>query len=175
MNVDALAAMAVNEYHADQKPWELAQLGHILRAKGCRSLIEVGTFRGGTAWFFHALGLQVTTIDIHPERRDLTTAGVVYIEGDSNSLLAGRCADVVFIDGAHSFDAVSRDWINAQTCVRSGGLVAFHDITRHNPGSGCEVHQLWWDIKTQWRTVEILDPAFTASQVPWAGIGVVSV
>jgi predicted O-methyltransferase YrrM len=35
--------------------------------------------------------------------------------------------DFVFIDGDHSFEAITRDWIDWSTKVRAGGIVALHD------------------------------------------------
>lgn len=176
VRVDELALAAVNDYHADQKPWELAQLGRIIRMHGCDRLVEVGTFRGGTAWFFHALGMHTTTIDIDPARRFVTLEQVNYVEGDSVEMLPSMKADVVFIDGAHSYAGVAADFALAMPVVGQGGLVAFHDIVEHAPGSGCEVHRLWEQIKNQWPHIEIIDPAPTANGVAaWAGIGVIRV
>jgi predicted O-methyltransferase YrrM len=64
---------------------------------------------------------------------------VVCLRGDSQSdaMLArvreaigggGAAADVLFIDGDHRYEGVSRDFALYSPLVRDGGLIAFHDI-----------------------------------------------
>jgi predicted O-methyltransferase YrrM len=38
--------------------------------------------------------------------------------------------DLFFIDGAHSYDYVRSDTLNAVRCVRPGGVIAWHDFGR---------------------------------------------
>lgn len=47
------------------------------------------------------------------------------------SLLAGRKADLIFIDGDHSYSGVKADFETYSPLLAPGGLAAFHDI---NPG-----------------------------------------
>lgn len=44
------------------------------------------------------------------------------------TLLAGRPIDFLFIDGDHTWEGVSADFRLYSPLVRSGGIVAFHDI-----------------------------------------------
>jgi hypothetical protein len=52
--------------------------------------------------------------------------------------------------------------------VRSGGIVALHDIVAHNRESECRVDEFWNEIKQQHRHQEIIEDP----QQGWAGIGV---
>ena len=50
-------------------------------------------------------------------------------------LLAGRSIDFLLIDGDHSYEGVKRDWELYEPLVTPGGLIAFHDILRHEEQS----------------------------------------
>jgi hypothetical protein len=38
--------------------------------------------------------------------------------------------DLFFIDGAHSYEYVRQDTLNALKCCRKGGVIAWHDFGR---------------------------------------------
>lgn len=46
---------------------------------------------------------------------------------------AARQVDLLFIDGAHTYQAVLCDWLLYHDLVRAGGLVAFHDCATDCP------------------------------------------
>lgn len=52
--------------------------------------------------------------------------------------------DFLFIDGDHSYAGVKKDYEMYSPLVRSGGIVAFHDIGKNEEG-GCNM--LWNEIK----------------------------
>jgi hypothetical protein len=71
--------------------------------------------------------------------------------------LAGRFFDVLFIDGDHSPEGVSKDYKCYSSLVTPSGVIAFHDIhpdwrttygRSTNANSG-EVPTLWGRIKQQ--------------------------
>jgi cephalosporin hydroxylase len=84
-------------------------------------------------------------------------------------LLGHRTVDVLFIDGDHSYDGAKADFDLYSPLVRSGGLIAFHDIvpdhkTRYGRDTGRwagEVPRLWQDVKRgyaqTWEFVENQD------------------
>jgi predicted O-methyltransferase YrrM len=58
--------------------------------------------------------------------------------------------DVLFLDGAHSYDAVSKDFQNYSPIVRPGGIVVFHDIAHSNDEDATEmleVDRFWGEVK----------------------------
>ena len=59
--------------------------------------------------------------------------------------------DFVFIDGDHSYEGVKRDFELYEPNVRSGGIIALHDIK--NPETG--VPALWDDISSEYDVKEI--------------------
>jgi predicted O-methyltransferase YrrM len=99
---------------------------------------------------------------------------VVSVCGDSRapatlarvrSTLHGRPLDFLFIDGDHAYDAVKTDFLNYRPLVRSGGLIAFHDIVPDfNARYGTPtisyaggVPTFWQEIKAQYRTSEFIE------------------
>jgi hypothetical protein len=64
--------------------------------------------------------------------------------------------------------------------VRAGGIVAFHDIATHRPGTKCEVSRFWKEIKYKYRHLEFIEGtnqgalpvAVTRSPMETSGVGV---
>jgi hypothetical protein len=64
--------------------------------------------------------------------------------------------------------------------VRSGGMVAFHDIVTHKQGTPCEVERFWNEVKQRYRYREFVehpDPgtipiAVTGAPMETSGLGV---
>ena len=82
-------------------------------------------------------------------------------------------ADVLFIDGDHTYAGVKADYLNYRELVRPGGLIGFHDILPHPGVADCEVDRLWAEIGGRKR--EIVSPQETRSDLggTWGGIGIV--
>jgi predicted O-methyltransferase YrrM len=62
-----------------------------------------------------------------------------------HEILQEHKLDFLFIDGDHSYEGVKMDFAMYSPLVRSGGLVAFHDITPC--GLPKEVFKFWDEIK----------------------------
>jgi cephalosporin hydroxylase len=103
------------------------------------------------------------------------------IRGDSHdpaiqSLVRSRMGknrklDLLFIDGDHTYEGVKADFEAYAPLVRSGGVIAFHDIAEHPKESGCEVARFWQEIKSLYAHEEIIEN----QQQGWAGIGILKV
>lgn len=72
--------------------------------------------------------------------------------------LAGKSIDLLFIDGDHSYEGVKKDFEMYGGLVRSGGMIAFHDIFPQPQDPTVEVHKFWNEIKSLYEYVEIADP-----------------
>ena len=171
-DINALAERAVAEWGAQQKPAELASLGELILRHGYRTLLEVGTYAGGTARFFAALGLDVTAVDVdlsHVVEAD----GVRYLQGGRElaDSFCNQSFDVVFIDADHSYASVTFDWHTWGP--KAFGIVVLHDIREHrgNWGGLSFVDQLWTQIKADGARTE----EFVVGEDDCAGIGVVEV
>lgn len=140
-----------------------------------RKVLEIGAHVGGTLWHFmqHAPKKSNFTsvsigstqhISLWVDWANQHGHGLEAIDADSTSLATVDWMklqapyDFAFIDGSHLYDYVSADWANVRPMIRKGGIVAFHDITDHDPAvyGTVEVAQLWRQLKKnkQLRTAE---------------------
>lgn len=164
----------------DQKEIEfLAGCVHTLNP---RTIVEIGTYKGGTLFIWCRIGsnaTSVTSIDLpggnygggyaacrtrlykefcygRPNLR------LNFIRGDSQSPLSreqlikqlnGASVDFLYIDGDHSYDGVKKDYLNYHDLVRPGGLIAFHDIAHPK----CGVRDFWTEVKSLCNTEECIN------------------
>lgn len=155
----------------------------ILREEKVRSYLEIGSMYGGSLWrVANALprGARVVSVDYAVDTpaarshlvecvRELAAMGydAHLIDGDSAlrpTIAKARALapyDCVFIDGAHTAEAVKSDWENYGPM---GRIVAFHDIAWNStwksavPGrvpKAMGVPDLWHSIKGDYRFREI--------------------
>lgn len=61
--------------------------------------------------------------------------------------------DFLFIDGNHMYEAIKNDFYTYSPLVRSGGVIAFHDIAPNEEGGGS---RFWNEIKNDYKHKEIL-------------------
>lgn len=166
-----------------QDPAELARLVEIVAAEGCRSLLEIGSkFGGSLDAIARAMprGSKVVSIDLpngtkawkdsKPAlegvvaglKRDGYDAHLIWGSSTEYSVVMQASAlgpyDVVFIDGDHRMDGVTRDWANYNPMARK--LVAFHDIAwRRAPswvGVRIDVPEFWNAKKVGYKHEEIV-------------------
>ncbi len=102
------------------------------------------------------------------------------VRGDSHELvtrervasLLPRPADVLLIDGDHTYYGVKADYELYESLVRTGGMIAFHDILPHDQCPDCEVDRLWRELAG--RKQEIVAPREVSPDGgTWGGIGIV--
>jgi len=178
---------------------EILRLAEIVADLKPRRVLEIGTAGGGTLFIWCRLASDDATIisvDLpggpfgggYPMWR-----AVLYryfgkpqqrlhlIRGDSHDpktlekvkkILGGEELDFLFIDGDHTYEGVRRDFEMYSPLVRSGGIVAFHDIVPHDrvhdPYGQVGVPKFWNEIKSRYRHLEIVKDWSQG----WAGIGV---
>jgi predicted O-methyltransferase YrrM len=174
---------------------EIVRLGRILRASAPKRSLEIGTNYGGTLLLLCALSppaAQIISVDLplgrfgggYPRRkiplfRRFPRGGqqLHLIRADSHSqetkervlrILEGEQLDYLFLDGDHTYAGVRRDFEMYVPLVRSGGIVALHDIVAYKGNEGCQVEKFWNEIKQQHQHQEIIEDP----QQGWAGIGV---
>ncbi len=168
----------------------------IIAAEGVRSYLEIGSMYGGSIWRVArtmpprsrvvSVDYAVDTPEALPHLQACVSelSGQGYdthlIVGDSMSpqtvekVAALGPFDMVMIDGAHTLDAVTADWLNYGSRSK---IVAFHDIAWNDtwrsavPGRAFKamgVPVLWNELKQSYRHEEI------KLQVPsnYYGIGV---
>lgn len=194
-----LASEAIRR-QAYQKVSELEPLIALVRERQPRTVVEIGTHKGGTLYAWcqaaHPEAL-IVSIDLpeglfgggyspeearafqefarpgqqlHTLRRDSHARRTVW---RLRRLLKGRAIDFLMIDGDHTYKGVKRDWEIYEPLVRPGGLIAFHDILEHPEQPLCKVDELWAELAPHHRTVEFADPDDDRGHGQWGGIGVI--
>lgn len=183
------------ELGAIQKPKELKSLLDFLRKQKPKTVVEIGTAKGG---MFYALCqiadpfATLVSIDLpggsfgggytQKDVRKFRTykkgnQALHFLMLDSHDegtlkrlkkILNGKSVDVLVIDGDHSYHGVKRDWELYHPLVANDGVVIFHDILYHPQVPQCQVDKFWNKIKKNYQTEEFVD----AGDANWGGIGV---
>lgn len=184
MGPQEIAHAAVTKWHANQDETELAGLLELVEPGWC--VVEIGCDRGGSLWAYRTAGAgRVIGVDLPAGGWGTGLAcdphGATMVVGDSHhpgthshlqAVLNGRQIDMLFIDGDHTLDGVRQDYDWYAPLVRTGGIIALHDICRHRDYPALQVDELWRDIcrTNPGRTSEIIN-----RDRPWdtgMGIGV---
>jgi predicted O-methyltransferase YrrM len=186
---------------------EILEFGKLLRAFSPRRSLEIGTNYGGTLFLLCTLSppdAKIISVDLpngqfgggYPLRkiplfRRFPKRGqsLHLIRGDSHAnetlqrvkkILRGELLDYVFIDADHTYEGVECDFRMYSTLVRSGGMVAFHDIETYRVQSHCEVSRFWNSVKHRYNHLEFVEglnenalpTAVTGAPMETSGIGV---
>lgn len=160
-----------------QKLSEITALASAVHAISPRVILEIGTARGGTLLIWASIASEsVITCDLEDKSIQAeflkslpppdSKCKVTLMRGDSHSAefkqrvvesLAGRQADFLFIDGDHTTAGARADFDDYSPLVRSGGLVAFHDIIEKQPLPTNQVYPLWQEMKKRFEAREFID------------------
>ncbi len=73
-----------------------------------------------------------------------------------SAIIAGKKLDLLFIDGDHSYGGVKNDFEMYSPFVRSGGLVAFHDVAGIPSRGTSGVSNFWDEVKVSYQSTEII-------------------
>jgi cephalosporin hydroxylase len=194
---DRLLKMAADEFGITQIRNEIFALIERVRRLQPRTVVEVGTHKGGNSFLFcHAVPSvqRVVGVDLWVQNSakliHFARPGQVYraLHGDSQTAamrdkakrqLAGQPLDFLFIDGDHSYAGVRADFELYAPLVRPGGMIALHDIvadhrTRYGRDTGCyagDVWRFWAELKQDYDCEELID----SPDQDGFGIGVVRV
>ena len=187
---------------------EILQLGKLLQESAPKRSLEIGTNYGGTLFLLCAVSppkARIISLDLplgpfgggYPRRKiplyqRFPRAGqkLHLVRANSHApetkeqvlriLGGGEQLDYLFLDGDHTYQGVRSDFEMYAPLVRSGGLVAFHDIVTYDAGSKCEVSTFWNEIKNSYAHREFIEGmtngappvAITGAAMETAGLGV---
>ena len=184
---------------ADQKLGEISPFVSFLKRRVLRTVVEIGTKRGGTFFLWCQIAepdAVIVSIDLPggrfgggykeekiPVFRSFSRPGqsLHFLRADSHSpethaqlleVLDGRGVDFLMIDGDHTYDGVRRDFELYSPLVKQNGLIAFHDIVHHDRVPDCKVDRFWNEIRTNYRHREFVTPGGDRGWGEWGGIGV---
>lgn len=182
-------------------PWqvksEISSLLNFVASEKPKTLMEIGTARGGTLMLFaKALPEDSLIISLDLPAGDFGGGypfwkiflyksfahgrqAIRLVRKDSHSIetreriknmLNNRPIDFLFIDGDHTYEGVKKDFELYNPLVRKGGIIAFHDVAPHNkPGSRVEISKFWNEIKNKYDYKEFVENWGQN----WAGIGLI--
>jgi predicted O-methyltransferase YrrM len=165
---------------------EMLGLLERLADRAPRTILEIGTYRGGTLFLFTRVAAPdatLVTVDMNagdfggPYPRTWAPflksfarekQKVQLVRGDSHSMstlariksLLNEPIDFLFIDGDHRYEGVRADFEMYAPLVRVGGLIGLHDIVEGTPELVGGVPTFWREIGTSFATEEIVaDPS----------------
>ena len=181
-----------------QNDYEIITLCERLQKLNPQNIIEIGTYNGGTFFLWAKLfeikkllsidkpgghfggGYNNKKIKFFNCMKKNPKSNFYYLQKDSHKIstleetykiFGKHKVDFLFIDGDHTYDGVKKDYEMYSPLVRSGGLVAFHDIVEHTANKNCNVDKLWKEIKHKYNYSEIIESKDQSS----FGIGVIEI
>lgn len=167
-----------------QAPAELLELARIVQAQHPRTMLEIGSARGGTLFVWCQMAdpqATVVSIDLPegafgggygadrvPIMHKLKQNGqkLHLLQADSHSLetlrqvegiLEANRVQFLFLDGDHSYEGVRQDFEMYSPLVAPGGIIGFHDIVEAPAATAGEVNRFWNEVKLRFRHRELID------------------
>ena len=194
--VDFASSPRNNVIQLHQIKSEIIKLLEIIRASLPKTILEIGTLNGGTLFLFSRIANKdalLISIDLPKvkfgnfqfdwrvpliKRFSLPHQKLKLIRANSHKtstlyqvkkLLDGKKLDFLFIDADHSYDGVKKDFEMYGPLVKTGGIIAFHDIVPPSSDLTNTIHEFWKQIKNQFHAEEIIENVNQAA----GGIGVI--
>ena len=141
---------------------EAQALHSLIKHHGYKDLVEIGTGTGFSTLYF-ALALSemgsgsLDSLDLALDasvngrtllsRFPVDISLVNFITGDSREIVPNlrKEYDLCLIDGSHEYETCKQDFLNIYPKIRSGGVIAFHDV-QETLSTGTP-YMLWKEIK----------------------------
>lgn len=170
-----------SRFNPKQNRVEILGLLDLLAERKPRTILEVGTAKGGTIYLFSKVAdpaARLVTVDLE-HRKPALLRGFARGEQELELITADSTApetvariqelfpdgvDFMFLDGDHRYEGIRRDFELYHGLARPGGMIAFHDIvpdnhTRHGVMTGGiagGVHVLWRELRDRYRHQEFV-------------------
>lgn len=157
-----------------QVPKELAGLISEVAAAKPKTILEVGTARGGTLLLlcrFAASDATIVSVDLpygrngggyplwkEPHYHKFAQPGQTLHLMRANSHLPETVAqvhqivgaqglDFVLIDADHSYEGVKQDYLNYRPLLAPGGILALHDVLPNEVDPSIDVNRFWNELE----------------------------
>ncbi|MFA9518704.1 class I SAM-dependent methyltransferase [Halopenitus sp. H-Gu1] len=162
---------AYRHIRLEQSKEVFSSLLEIIADKGPETVVEIGTFRGGSLYMWsRALKApkKIISVDIAYNKMDRLFKNfsdektLHLVEGDSQNqsteqrisdMLGDDQIDFLFLDGDHSYEGIKNDFEIYEPYVSDTGLIAIDDIANEN----CGVPKFWREISSRYDTKVIED------------------
>ena len=184
-----------------QGHWEFPVLIDIYRnfAKKPLTVVELGSLFGGSLWHwiqYAPAGSLIISVDLllpesHPDykyqkqchelwyqwAKEKSVNLEVITDNSQNQAVIQRVKekgpiDFLFIDANHGYEGVKADFCSYGDLVRSGGIIALHDIVFASSYISIEVHKLWKEIREASYVIQELYAAPDQIYHNGAGLGI---
>jgi len=112
----------------------------LIDVHSCKSVMEVGVFKGASYFSFASDKIGYIGIDIEDHREEIVKDKMeemnhVFIKADSITQLKKfslnsvyrRSFDLIFIDSVHEYDHCMAEFKECEKLISNGGLIVFHD------------------------------------------------
>jgi len=184
-----------------QKRTEIINFCKVVAGLKPQTICEIGSSGGGTLRLlshFAADNAEILSIDIdntpirkaaYPslvnKNQNVTILNSSSYASDTikyvKNWLNGKKLDVLFIDGDHAYNGVSKDFLLYSPFVRTGGLIGFHDIvedykTRYGqetPAYVGDVPKLWKELQSQFSHSKKMQELIEDTEQDGFGIGLI--
>jgi predicted O-methyltransferase YrrM len=169
------AASAIAEGDLSISPSQLrgemvAFMSHVQREQP-RRVLEIGTYKGGTLYLLawasapnaRLLSLDIPGLRTFAHGRQHVDAWRVDSSATQtrdavHAFFGHDPVDLLFIDGGHAYEAVTRDFELYAPLIRPGGRIAFHDIVDGPSHLVGQVPRFWQEVKPSLTdVVELVD------------------
>lgn len=163
---------------------EIINLVELIEKERPKNILEIGTQKGGTLYFWINIesASQIISIDLEKDNLKPVKEGVedkelILINGNSHKeevfekvqRKLNYKLDFLFIDGDHSYEGVKQDFETYSSLVTKNGLIAFHDIVPASKKRVGGVPDFWGEIKEDYKSKEFVK----SWNQPGFGIGVI--
>ena len=177
---------------------ELTEFARLAKRHSPRTVLEIGTARGGTFLVLCRMAAddaKIISIDLpaglggggYPEwkvpilksfAKPRQTIDLLRVDSHLDetvmrvrNILGDRQLDMIFIDADHSYAGALSDFNRYSQLVRPGGLICLHDVVPNPNSDVIEVDKVWEEVSVGRDAETIRDPA----NLPGYGIGVLRV
>ncbi len=171
-----------------QSRWEFRELLEEVARLSPKTMLEIGTAKGGSLLAFSRLcasDAHIVSVDLPggpfgggyplwkvPLYKAFARPGqrLDLVRGDSHSAstfadvkkrLGGRKLDFLFIDGDHRYEGVRADFETYKSLVRPGGTIALHDIVAPRPDRPLDKGNKPGDVHRFWTEISADYPGQT--------------
>ena len=178
-----------------QNPEEIEALYHAVCALNPQYVLEIGTAKGGTLYLWTQAAKNnatIVSVDLpggefggaYPQCRIPFYQAFARPEQNLRLLLADSHKpetlkgvkdifhdtpiDFAFIDGDHTYEGVKADFEQYGKLVRSGGMVAFHDILPRPDLPDIQVDKFWLELRDHYEFTELIGSEHSGRKI---GIG----
>ena len=172
------------QLNTSQNKHELYEFGKIIAKYKPKTVLEIGTYWGGTLFLFSRFSshdAKIISVDL-PQGKfgggysrlrapfyklfAKYKQKIILLRRDSHLIstylkikrkLKNNEIDLLFIDGDHTYKGVKKDFEMYSPLVKNNGIIAFHDIVVHSSETMCDVNKFWNEIKGNYDYKEIVE------------------